>query len=559
MAAASRCLAIDFGTCYSSAARMIGDRPEAVKDPIGHVYSTPSTVLRNRRGELVVGFLAERQKRGRAGEYAQEFKRVLGRQPVILGEDAVPAESLVAEVLRFVKAEAEATDGPYERGVVTVPASYEAGRRELMQQAAREAGFAKVELVDEPIAAAMARHHDAGRDEVVLVYDLGGGTFDAALVRFLADGGHDVLAPSGIDSIGGANFDRAIERDLSDQAGAALKDALAGLRSDDRSEWIAAKQVQLLARDFCEDIKRELSRLTRTENTLVFNGHAIDYELSRERFERLIDDDLAATVDCCDKLVRDTKLRWEDVDAIVMVGGSCRLPFIGERLARSFGRPLEAVIDPELAVCLGAAVLVEREAEQKRRRAAAERERKRRAQEERERIAAEEARRKLEAQKAEAERKRTLQRAKAAREARQRKQEKAARTAANKAKLGRIDQWNSMDSDARDDLRSMLDLAEEDVEAAFECKAMNVAELPNSGLVLTSQRVLWAHTTVFGNHYKGVIPIAGVTEVSVVPGSGPTARITITHASGTARFGYLRTDEAKRIKRFITSRSWRLT
>jgi molecular chaperone DnaK (HSP70) len=347
-------LAIDFGTCYSSAARIVDGRPVPVKEPIEHRYSVPSSVLVTKSGERVIGYAAEHRKAARPAHYQEQFKRALGRERLTLGDSEVSPEELVSEVLAFLKREAEESGERAPEAVLTVPASYDQHRRDLMLGAAAAAGFESTRpLIEEPVAAAFARDTPA-RDELILVYDLGGGTFDAALVEFKG-GDPRVLGFDGVEDVGGANFDRAIERDLAAQAGPALQRALAQLASTDEAERTAARQAELIARDFCRRIKHDLSRLDAIDEVLILPGQAVEYELSRDRLEALMAQDLDRTARCCADLVERCERRWEDVDGIVLVGGTCRLPFVGERLRAEFGRPLQHVNDPELAVCLGAA------------------------------------------------------------------------------------------------------------------------------------------------------------------------------------------------------------
>ena len=367
----ARWLAVDFGTCYSSAARWVDGRAVAVKEPLEHRFSVPSSVLLAGSGELLVGFAAERRKVARPAHYAEEFKREVGRPaPLPLGDREVAVEELIAAVVGLLKREAEQVAGELPRGVLTVPASYEGHKREVMERAAAAAGFASAELLEEPVAASLARPAREKDEELLLVYDLGGGTFDAALVRLAGDE-HQVLGFDGLGEVGGSNFDRAVESDLTEVAGDELADALAGLAADPGSkEYLAAKRMELAAREFCEQIKRDLSTAQDVENALLLPGGAvIDYRLSRDRLARLIEEDLARTVRCCAELVERSEPDWDDVDAILLVGGSCRLPFVSEHLEREFGRPIQRVEDPELAVCLGAAAWAHRAEERERERA----------------------------------------------------------------------------------------------------------------------------------------------------------------------------------------------
>ncbi len=227
-----------------------------------------------------------------------------------------------------------------------------------------------LDLLEEPVAAAFARARRDEAEELLLVYDLGGGTFDAALVRLAGDE-HDVLGFDGLGDVGGSNFDRAVERDLAAQAGDELAAVLEGLGAEPGSkEYLAAKRTELAAREFCEQLKRDLSTARQAENSLLLpTGAVIEYTLSRDRLAELIEEDLARTITCCDELVQGAEPDWKDVDGIVLVGGSCRLPFVSERLEREFGRPIQRVEDPELAVCIGAANLAHQTEERERERA----------------------------------------------------------------------------------------------------------------------------------------------------------------------------------------------
>ena len=354
-------LAVDFGTSYSSAARWADGRAVAVKDPVTKDYSMPSSLLLATKGELVVGTRAEHGKGRRPMYYVDEVKRRLGQAgPEVLGEKDdfhyFEREQLVAEVIGYLRREAEKAGEPFERGVITVPAAYHEHKRDAMLRAAKLAGFEEVELLDEPVAAALSRRAPEQGDELVLVYDLGGGTFDVALVELKGEE-HRVVDFGGDENLGGIDFDGKIENELAASIGEPLTTALEGLRAESGSpEFAAAKRLELSAHDICERMKRYLSTDEHADDALFIDGIPYSFELSRERLAELVDRHLARTVRLCDELVRGSGREWGDVDALVMVGGSCHLPFIGERLRREFHRPVEQVEEPELAVCLGAAV-----------------------------------------------------------------------------------------------------------------------------------------------------------------------------------------------------------
>ena len=352
-------LGIDFGTCFSSAARIVDGRPQPVKEPLRLGYSVPSSVFvaPGDSGELIVGIAAENQKIRHPDRFETQFKRVLGRaEPIPLGERRVGVDELVAAVLSYLRKQGEEAAGrELLAAVITVPASYEAHLRERMLEAARAAGFERVELLEEPVAAIVEYAAQAEVTGNVLVYDLGGGTFDAVIVNLDGDGPR-VIGYDGLPDVGGSNFDQAIERDLAERGGDALVRALEGVDSEDGDVQMTARRTELMARDECRRIKHDLSDLTTSSLSFVVPAGVVAYELSRERLEELVAADLRRTIDCCEGLLERSGAAWEDLSGVLMVGGSCRLPFIGEALARRSSRPLWRVTDPELAVCSGAAL-----------------------------------------------------------------------------------------------------------------------------------------------------------------------------------------------------------
>ena len=362
VSAAPSWLGIDFGTCYSSAAFLHDGHLERIEDPHHHQDSVPSSVYLHPDGSLLFGQTAERQKRMREPErYRSEFKRMLGDPtPLTLGGESFRTEELVAKLLAFLKRNAEEAAGQELPGVVvTVPVSYEEHRCSLMRWAAEQAGFREVELLEEPKAALLDFAARGGgpslaSGDLVLVYDLGGGTFDGALVRF-REGGHEMLAYTGDPAIGGTNFDRAIERDFAHRAGEALAAALVGLTSADPRKRRLALQTQLTVRDECRELKHHLSAAESDEIELPIGGTYVSYELTRDRLRDLIADNLEKTLALTRSIVDEREgVSMQAVKGVLMVGGSCRMPIVRELLAE-FDVPLWPARDPELAVCDGAA------------------------------------------------------------------------------------------------------------------------------------------------------------------------------------------------------------
>ena len=213
-------LGIDFGTCNSSAALLLDGKIKLVKEPLKQNYSFPSSVYLNEHGDFLVGQAAEHCRMRDIHRYRQGFKRALGQnQSYQIGELSLKVEDLVTEVLKKLKSEAEkiVTESITD-AVITVPASYKDSKRNLMQKAAEAAGFSRVSLLEEPVAAATYytdRNNNLLKDgDIILVYDLGGGTFDASLIKKKGNSFQTLSPPIGLEDCGGADFDRAIFNDL---------------------------------------------------------------------------------------------------------------------------------------------------------------------------------------------------------------------------------------------------------------------------------------------------------------------------------------------------------
>jgi molecular chaperone DnaK (HSP70) len=367
-------LGIDFGTSSSRAALMNGDDPKPVKDPLKHGFTFPSSIYVTERGEVLVGHAAENQRLKDPHRYQREFKRDLGRsEPFLLGDHSILPEELVAEVLKKLKEEAEKmvsgllTDEPHlTSAVMTVPATYQEKKRDLMRQAAEKAGFnpKEIQLLDEPVAAALyhayylrkAGNGKTGQGlregEILLVYDLGGGTFDAALIQKKGDGYELMAVPAGLERCGGVDFDREIFKDVKNRCPAV--EGLLNGQSDD----VTKRRAQAILTDFCRNVKHQLSEAQAAEDLLLLSGITSEasYRLTRDEFNQMIAPYVERMCEECRQLVKGADIEWKDVRGILLVGGSCRVPYVGERVERAFGRPVYRVDEPELAVCLGAAV-----------------------------------------------------------------------------------------------------------------------------------------------------------------------------------------------------------
>jgi molecular chaperone DnaK len=359
-------LGIDFGTSSSRAALCAGGAFHFVEEPQKHGFTWPSSTCVIKEGHILVGQAAENRRRLDPGSYKSGFKRDLGSMiPYRLGERELLPEDLVAEVLRKLRTEADKMLGgtwngaqPFSGVVLTIPATYQRHKLELMRQAAEAAGFSpsEVEFLHEPTAAAiyysweLKRQRGQGLDEgdILLVYDFGGGTFDAALIQKKKDAAHGYEAMTqalGLERCGGIDFDRAIFNDIV---------RLHPLPKDERSQQALRDRATLT--EVCQEAKHALSEDLSYECPLPHCPGEV-YALSRESFNKLIRRDVEETFDVCRQLAKNAGIDWEQVRGALLVGGSCLVPYVGETVKEKLGRPVLWVAKPQLAVCQGAAIL----------------------------------------------------------------------------------------------------------------------------------------------------------------------------------------------------------
>ena len=346
-------LGIDFGTSNSCAAVVMNDSIRLVLDPVSKNHVFPSSIyLEPTSGQMLVGQLAENRQFADTRYYQRAFKLQLGqKEPFMLGEHKKSAVQLVTAVIQKLKAEAESqiAHGPLSSAVITVPARYERPLCELMRSAAQAAGFQRIELLAEPVAAAVyyaSQEKNKVRDgETFLIYDLGGGTFDATLVRRKGLRYELLGAPDG-RQIGGEEFDDCIYHDLLSKVSSQLRDRL--LQPQHRAD-------RLRIRAICREIKHTLSISTEVRKSVVIAGEVIEYQLSRQRFISMIEDRIDETITCCQAILKRAGISGKDVRCVLLVGGSCRMPYIRERLKQRLSINVFPIDEPELAVSMGAA------------------------------------------------------------------------------------------------------------------------------------------------------------------------------------------------------------
>ncbi|MCZ8064914.1 MAG: Hsp70 family protein [Microcystis sp.] len=349
-------LGIDFGTCYSSAALLLEGVPTPIPAPLTPGYALPSSVFITEQGEILVGQAAENKRQKNPQRYRREFKRDLGSpDPYTLGNVSMLPEELVAAVLKKLKEEAEKVAlGRGEKflnnALITVPATYSSYKRNLMQDAGIKAGFSQIEMLEEPVAAARyySCHAQINDGDIILVYDLGGGTFDATLMQKQGDNYQVLAMPKGLANCGGTDFDRLIYQQLKLQCSDELRQQL-----EPKNAWLA----RAIVGDFCRDLKHQLSEQTEASIYIPMGlGNVETFELTREVFNAMIAPLIEETLDCCEQLVRSAKKDWTQVNQMLLVGGSSRIPYVKEAIERRFNLSPFLVDKPELAVCLGATI-----------------------------------------------------------------------------------------------------------------------------------------------------------------------------------------------------------
>jgi Fe-S protein assembly chaperone HscA len=363
----SRIIGIDLGTTNSLVA-YVDDKtglPRVIPDADGRVL-LPSVVAFTPEG-IVVGEAARRHLARRPASTIYSVKRLMGRgyddvkeerrylpftvKPgegiltIDVGGREVTPPEVSAVILRSLKERAEAHFGEaVEKAVITVPAYFNDSQRQATRDAGRIAGLDVVRIVNEPTAASLAYGLHRLASGVVAVYDLGGGTFDISILR-VKDGIFEVLATNGDTHLGGDDFDRALALWLVEDIGARHGVDLAG-------DAEAMQELRLAA----EAAKVRLSAEERTTLTLPFADFTYHRTITRSELETQIAPLVERTIGPCRMALADARLRAGDIDEVVLVGGSTRVPLVRRRVTDVFGKPAHSHLNPDEVVALGAAV-----------------------------------------------------------------------------------------------------------------------------------------------------------------------------------------------------------
>lgn len=347
----AKTIGIDLGTTNSVVAVMEGGKPTVIANAEGS-RTTPSIVGFSKTGEKLVGQLAKRQAILNPDKTIISIKREMGTdyKKNINGKDYTPQE-ISAMILRKLADDASAYLGEkVTSAVITVPAYFNDAQRQATKDAGKIAGLDVLRIVNEPTAAALAYGLEKDKPEKVLVFDLGGGTFDVSVLE-IGDGVHEVLSTSGDTHLGGDDFDQKIIDWLADEF---KKQEGIDLRSD--------KQAMQRLKEAAEKAKCELSSVVETTINLPFitadaNGPKhLDIQLTRAKFEELSHDLLERCKTPVEQALKDANLSKGDIDEVVLVGGSTRIPAVQALVKEYTGKEPNQSVNPDEVVAVGAAV-----------------------------------------------------------------------------------------------------------------------------------------------------------------------------------------------------------
>ena len=347
----AKVIGIDLGTTNSCVAVMEGGEPTVITNQEG-ARTTPSVVGFAKNGERLVGQLAKRQAVSNPENTIISIKRHMGtnHKVTVEGKEYTPQE-ISAMILQKIKADAEAYLGePVKQAVITVPAYFTDSQRQATKDAGAIAGLEVLRIINEPTAAALAYGVDKEEDGKVLVFDLGGGTFDVSILE-LGDGVFEVLATSGNNHLGGDDFDQRIMNYLIEEF---KKESGIDLSND--------KLADQRLKEAAEKAKIELSGVASTNINLPFitadatGPKHLDVTLTRAKFEELTADLVQATIEPTRKAMSDAGLSASDIDKVLLVGGSSRIPAVQEAIKKVLGKEPTKNVNPDECVAIGAAI-----------------------------------------------------------------------------------------------------------------------------------------------------------------------------------------------------------
>ncbi len=343
-------IGIDLGTTNSEVAIIKDGRPVVLEedgDPI-----LPSVVGLDSQGRLLVGKPARNQYVLAPERTIRSIKRKMGQDVTVpLGDKNYSPQEISAIILRTLKERAERVLGvPVSKAVITVPAFFNDGQRQATREAGSLAGLDVVRIINEPTAAVLTYNPNPPEMERLLVYDLGGGTFDVSIAQ-VEKGVVEIQASHGDTQLGGDDFDQILFDHICDRFSDEHK-------VDLRASQSARARVMRAAEDAKKRLSAEAVTMIEEEFIAEKDGRSLNLvmEVARYDYEKLIRPLLLKTLTCLDKALEDANVKANEIDKVVLVGGATRTPLVHELLEQRLGRPVHCEIEPDLAVAMGAAV-----------------------------------------------------------------------------------------------------------------------------------------------------------------------------------------------------------
>lgn len=346
----SKIIGIDLGTTNSCVAVLEGGSATVIPNPEGG-RTTPS-VVSSKKGERIVGDAAKRQALTNK-DTISSIKRLMGSSEKVEmeGKKYTP-EEISAMVLSYMKDYAEKYLGEkVEKAVITVPAYFNDSQRQATKNAGKIAGLEVERIINEPTAAALAFGLDKqDKNQTILVYDLGGGTFDVSILE-LGDGIFEVKSTAGNNKLGGDDFDNCL-----------MDYIVAEFKKENGIDLTKDKLAMQRLKEVAEKAKKDLSGMTSTQVSAPFISQGedgplhIDMTVTRAKFEELIHDLVQSTLEPVRKALKDAKLSSKDIDKVILVGGSTRIPMVQELVEKELGQKPSHEVNPDEAVAMGAAI-----------------------------------------------------------------------------------------------------------------------------------------------------------------------------------------------------------
>jgi molecular chaperone DnaK len=344
-------IGIDLGTTNSCVAVMEGGEPVVIANPEG-ARTTPSVVAFSKTGERMVGQVAKRQAVTNADRTISSIKREMGTNyKVAIDDKSYTPQEISAMILQKLKSDAEAYLGePVTEAVITVPAYFTDAQRQATKDAGKIAGLDVKRIINEPTAAALAYGVDKETDQKIMVYDLGGGTFDVSIIE-MGDGVQEVLATAGNNRLGGDDFDQRL-----------MDYFVAEFKKENGIDLSGDKMAMQRLKEAAEKAKIELSGMTQANVNLPFitadatGPKHFDMNITRAKFNELTADLVEKTMGPVNQALSDAGLNPSELDKVLLVGGSSRIPAVQEAVKRITGKDPFKGINPDECVAIGAAI-----------------------------------------------------------------------------------------------------------------------------------------------------------------------------------------------------------